>query len=141
MARTLTPATWNKQFAKRLREQLGPNYPIPKQDWEDAEYYQRCERLSPKDAADKLAAARRQAVPERCNCKAWYDHYENGIYNPEYKGEFRCEPCVPPAVRITIQAAIEGGCTHGTVKHWENAFPQFHHLQDVRPVLFLWELL
>ncbi len=60
MARTLTPATWNKQFAKRLREQLGPNYPIPKQDWEDAEYYRRCERLSPKDAGNKLAAARRQ---------------------------------------------------------------------------------
>lgn len=130
--RTMSPTTWNKQFAKRLREHLGVNYPIPREDWSTAEFWRTVKGKSPTDAADELANNRLMAVPERLTCKAWFDEHDGG---------FHCEPCVPPAVLITIRAAVDGGCTHGTAKHWENAFPQFHHLQDVRPVLYLWELL
>lgn len=142
MPRTLRPQTWNKQFANAVRKGLGPNYPMPRQDWNDGEYLRNCERLSPKEAAEKVISQRNAMVPTRQHCKAWHDsHDENGIHREGLKGQFRCEPCVPPSVLITIQAAIENGCTHGTVKHWENAFPQFRHVQDVRPVLFCWETL
>lgn len=130
-ARRMSKPQWMKAFAKLLREKLGNNYPIPRDDWSAGDYGWSME-MSPAEMAGRIIAKRNAEVARREPLKVWT------------KGEGMLDfgtRTVDASVMLTISAAVHGGCRHGVVKHWENKFPGSFATLDVEPVLYLWELL
>lgn len=130
-ARRLSKPQWMKAFAKALREVLGNNYPIPRDDWSAGDYGWAME-MSPAETARKVIAKRGAEVGRREPLKVWVKDGGRLDFGTR---------TMDPSVVLTINAAIQGGCRHGTVKHWENRFPGSSALWDVELVLYLWELL
>lgn len=121
---------WMKKFSTTLRGHLGVNYPIPRNDWTEAEYAW-AKGDGPIESAAKIAERRMTDVGRREPLKVWVG--DNGTLDFGTK-------TVHPSVMLTINSAVEGGCRHGTVKHWENKFPGSFAILDVDLVFYLWEV-
>jgi hypothetical protein len=124
---------YNREFAKIIRANL-PNYPqmLCADDWISARYWFNCRRPAEEGAWD-VVHKRRMQVATRITARIWRD---------EFDGTVRIGPGdVPDAVRITMTAAFENGCTNGTVSHWGFIARGFDKTNDVQPELYLWSTL
>ena len=121
---------YNRAFQKAMAKAM-PGYNLCESDWLDASMEFR--RTEPEEAAARLAERRQSQifVASRVPAKVWRDEFTGEATTGTGGG-------LPEAVLVTIRAAFDNGCTHGTVIHWE-----YYGLdkRDHYPLLVCWEAL